>query len=74
MSTKTLTWLLIVGGFALQAISYFFFGAPIGKPTGVQFSQPRVPFVGAFFILGVGMVFTAALVYEIRGGREDRGD
>jgi len=73
MATKTLVRMMIFGGFALQAVSWVFFGAPIGRPAGPEYSQPRVQFVGLFFIIGVMLVFIAAIVYEVRGGKEDRG-
>lgn len=62
---RMLTLLLVVGGFALQTVSYFVLAAPLGVPTGEAFSNPRVPFAAAVFVLGVVMVFTAALVYEL---------
>ncbi|MDR5710231.1 MAG: hypothetical protein QN172_07050 [Armatimonadota bacterium] len=57
--------LLVVAGFALQAVSYFFLAAPLGVPTGPVYSNPRVPFAPAVFILGVMLVFLAAVVYEL---------
>ncbi len=57
--------LLVVAGFALQAISYFFLAAPLGIPTGEAYSNPRIPFAAGFFVLGVILVFVAALVYEL---------
>jgi multisubunit Na+/H+ antiporter MnhB subunit len=59
------TLLLVLTGFALQVVSYFFLAAPLGVPTSEAFSNPRVPFAAALFVLGVIMVFTAALVYEL---------
>lgn len=60
-----LTLLLVVGGFALQAVSYFFLAAPLGTPTNEAFSNPRVPFAAGLFVLGVMLVFLAAVVYEL---------
>lgn len=68
---------LAVVGFALQALTYLFLATPIGKPTSVRFSNPRVPFAPALFILGVMLVFIAAIVYELlpeRDGRPREGD
>ncbi|MDR7586276.1 MAG: hypothetical protein QN158_11920 [Armatimonadota bacterium] len=59
------TLLLVVGRFALQAISYVFLAAPLGTPTSPWYSNPRVPFAPALFILGVILVFLAAVVYEL---------
>ncbi len=61
----TLTLLLLVSGFALQVISYFFLAAPLGIPVNETFSNPYVPFAGGIFILGVMLVFIAAVVYEL---------
>ena len=63
---------MAVAGFALQVLTYLFLATPIGKPTSVRFSNPRLPFAPALFILGVMLVFIAAIVYELlpeRGGR-----
>lgn len=71
---RALTVCLVVLGFALQAVSYLFLAAPIGTPTSVRFSDPRVPFAPALFILGVILVFLAAVVYELlpdRGRRRE---
>jgi hypothetical protein len=38
----------------------------------VRFSNPRVPFAPALFILGVMLVFIAAIVYELLPERGDR--
>ncbi len=61
----TLAVLMVVGGFALQAVSYFLLAAPIGVPTSPSFSDPRLPFAPALFIFGVMLVFLAAVVYEL---------
>lgn len=60
-----LTILMIIGGFALQAVSYFLLAAPLGIPTSPAFSNPRLPFAPTLFILGVMLVFLAAVVYEL---------
>lgn len=61
----TLAGLMVVVGFALQAVSYFLLAAPIGVPTSPTFSNPRLPFAPALFIMGVMLVFLAAVVYEL---------
>ncbi len=69
------TLLLVVVGFGLQAVSYFFLAAPLGVPSSPVYSNPRVPFAPAVFILGVMLVFLAAVVYELlpeSGGRTYR--
>lgn len=65
MRRTILTLVMVTGGFALQAASYFLLAAPLGKPTSPYYSNPRVPFAPTLFILGVMMVFLAALVYEL---------
>ncbi|MBW8011107.1 MAG: hypothetical protein FVQ83_07700 [Chloroflexi bacterium] len=61
---------LVVIGFALQFVSYFFLAAPIGIPTNESFSNPRLPYSPALFIGGVMLVFLAAIVYELFPERE----
>lgn len=63
---RTITVLMIVGGSALMVVSYFFLAAPFGAPAeGIQISDPRMPFAPLLFILGVALVFGAAVVYEL---------
>lgn len=58
--------LMLVVGFALQVVSFFWLSAPpLGVPTDPSFSDPRVPFAPVLFILGVMLVFLAAVVYEL---------
>ena len=61
----TLTLLMVIAGFTLQAVSYFFLAAPWGVPTSPVYSNPRMPFAPVLFILGVMLVFLAAVVYEL---------
>ncbi len=70
MNRRTLAILMVMGGFALQAVSYLFLGAPLGIPTSPVFSNPRLPFTPLLFILGVMLVFLAAVVYELLPERE----
>jgi Ni/Fe-hydrogenase subunit HybB-like protein len=66
MSTRV--WLaisMVVGGFLLQAVSYFALAAPLGRPVSPLYSDPRLPFAPSLFILGVMLVFAAAVVYEL---------
>ena len=63
----------VVVGFVLQATAFLFLAAPLGIPTEVRYSDPRLPFAPVIFILGVVLVFSAALVYELlpdRGARD----
>ncbi len=59
------TALMVIFGFALQAVSYFYLAAPLGAITSEVSSNPRLPFAPVLFILGVGTVFLAAVVYEL---------
>lgn len=60
-----LTLSMVVGGFVLQGVSYFFLAAPLGIPINETFSNPRLPFAAGLFVLGVMLVFLAAVVYEL---------
>lgn len=72
---RFLTWAFVLIGFGLQPLAYFALAAPIGRPTDVSFSEPRVPFAPLLFILGVVLVFSAALVYELLPDRsKDRAE
>jgi len=62
---RFLTWAFVLIGFGLQALAYFALAAPIGRPTDVSYSEPRMPYAPLLFIVGVGLVFSAALVYEL---------
>ncbi len=63
--------LMIAAGFALQFVSYFLLAAPLGVPTSPVHSDPRLPFAPALFILGVMLVFLAAVVYELLPDRAE---
>ncbi len=67
-----LTILMVIGGFALQAVSYFLLAAPLGTPVSPYYSNPRLPFAPAIFILGVMLVFLAAVVYELLPEKKGR--
>ncbi len=62
---KTLTILMVILGFAIQAVSFFYLAAPIGVVTNEAFSNPRMPYAPVLFIVGVGTVFLAAVVFEL---------
>ncbi len=65
------TLAMVAGGFALQAVSYFRFAAPLGAPTSPVFSDPRVPWAPTLFIVGVMLVFLAAVTYELLPARDE---
>lgn len=57
---------MVALGLILMAVSFFYLAAPWGfPPSSVEHSDPRVPFAPAIFIVGVFMVFLAAVVYEL---------
>ena len=62
---KVITALMVILGFAIQFVSYFFVAAPIGAITSEAYSNPRMPFAPTLFIIGIGIVFSAAVVYEL---------
>ncbi len=63
------TWLAT--GFFLQAAVYFRIAARIGIPQSPAYSNPRIPFAPVLFIVGVVMVFLAAVIYELLPDRDD---
>lgn len=67
---RLIVLLMVLGGFALQAVSYFFWAAPIGSPNSEVFSNPRVPYAPLFFVFGVVLVFLSAVVYELLPDKE----
>lgn len=70
---RSIVIVMVAVGFVLQGVAFFFLAAPLGQPTSVRFSEPRLPFAPVVFVLGVMLVFSAALVYELlpdRGSRE----
>ena len=64
------TFGLVIVGFVLQIMSYFYWAAPVGVPTSPVYSNPVVPFAALIFVMGVMMVFIAAVVYELLPGEE----
>jgi len=63
---------MVTAGFALQVVSYFYMAAPLGDPTSEVFSNPGVPNDPLFSILGVMLVFLAAVVYELLPDKVNR--
>lgn len=60
------TTLMVFVGLALMVVSYFWWAAPWGfPPSNESFSNPRMDFAPALFVLGVILVFLAAVVYEL---------
>lgn len=63
--------LVLLAGLALAFVSYFVLAAPWGfPPDSVDHSNPRVPFAPTIFVVGVMLVFIAAIVYELWPGED----
>lgn len=69
---RVLTALMVILGFAIQIVSYFLLAAPLGSPISEAYSNPRMPFAPTLFIVGIGMVFLAAVVYELLPDKESK--
>ena len=65
MKRSVIAVIMVIAGFALQFWTYFFLAAPIGNINSELLSNPRVPYSPLIFIVGVMLVFSAALVYEL---------
>lgn len=61
---RTLFLLTLLAGLAL-AIVGFLLAAPIGAPTGPHISNPRMLFAPGLFVIGVILMLTSAVVYEL---------
>jgi hypothetical protein len=46
-------------------IAYFVLAAPIGPTDGPHTSNPRMLFAPGIFVIGVILIFTSAVVYEL---------
>lgn len=60
---RTITVAMIVIGAGFMLLGYFL-SAPWGAET-VANSNPRVEFAPAIFVLGVVVIFSSAIVYEL---------
>jgi drug/metabolite transporter (DMT)-like permease len=65
---KRITLAMVVGGLLLM-IGGYFLAAPWGSAT-VENSNPNLPFSPLVFVIGVVMVFAAAVVYELLPDRK----
>ena len=68
---RAVTILMIAGGVAAMAVSYFGLSAPWGA-SGVDNSDPRVQFAPLLFLAGIVSVFLAAVVYEVLPDRRPK--
>ncbi len=67
---KPITLAMVVGGLLLMTAG-FLLAAPWGA-AGVDNADPNLAFSPLIFVIGVVMVFGAAVVYEILPDREHR--
>ncbi len=61
---KTMFWLTLLAGLAL-AIVGFMLAAPIGPVVDPAISDPRLPFAPTIFVMGILLLFSSAVVYEL---------
>ena len=61
---KTMFWLTLLTGLAL-AIVGFVLAAPIGPVVDPAISNPGLPFAPTIVVLGILLLFSSALVYEL---------
>ncbi len=61
---KTMFWLTLLAGLTL-AIVGFVLSAPIGPVVDLAVSSPGVPFAPTIVVLGILLLFSSALVYEL---------
>ncbi len=66
MRRTTLFIMTLLAGVALAVLG-FFLSAPIGAPSGPVISSPRMDFAPLLFVLGVVLIFSSAVVYELAG-------
>lgn len=61
---RTLFVLTLLAGLALAAVG-FALSAPIGAPDGPHISNPRLDFAPLIFVVGVIVILSSAVVYEV---------
>ncbi len=62
---STLFALTLLSGVALAVLG-FALSAPIGAPDGPNISNPTLEFAPLIFVVGVILIFSSAVVYELR--------
>ncbi|MDP6823356.1 MAG: hypothetical protein QF554_08700 [Dehalococcoidia bacterium] len=61
-----ITALVAVGGIVLALVSALLLAAPLGgAPFDESFSNPRLVYAPTLAVIGVALVFSAAIVYEL---------
>ncbi len=66
---KVMFLLTLLSGLALAIIG-FLLSAPIGEPSNLAISDPRLPFAPTLFVLGIMLLFGSAIVYELYPGND----
>jgi hypothetical protein len=66
MRRKTLFAITLGAGLALVVVG-FFLSAPIGPPESPRYSNPVLEFAPLIFVVGVVLIFSSAVVYELAG-------
>lgn len=66
---RAVTILMIVGGLALTAVSYFFWAAP-WCAASVSCGDPRLPWAPSLVVLGILIAFSASIFYTVYKGSE----
>lgn len=54
----------LVIGLVLTVLGYLL-AAPLGAPSGPNTADPRMPFAPLVFVIGVILIFSSAIVYEV---------
>jgi len=67
---KGVTATMVGVGVVLMIVSYFFWAAPWGAHSVVN-SNPRFSYAPALFVVGVLMVFSSAIFYEVFRDRKN---
>lgn len=60
--------LTLLAGLALAVVG-FSLAAPIGPPDSPTISNPRVEFAPLIFVIGIILIFSSAVVYEVFKGK-----
>ena len=61
-----ITALVAIGGVVLALVSALLLAAPLGgAPVDESFSNPRLTYAPTLAVIGVALVFSAAIVYEL---------
>ncbi len=66
MRRNMLFVLTLLAGIVLAVLG-FALSAPIGAPSSPDISNPRMDFAPLLFVVGVVLIFSSAVVYEVAG-------